>query len=183
MHLVIKSFLLVCLQVINNACATQAIVSVLLNCSHPDVLLGDTLSEFREFSQSFDAAVRKLYFLIFLVACYKGVKTIHKVIRSKCFIITSSLNIYKYEVCLAVLQSILGKGFISRERLTSAAWIPPDVFPHSEFEFISSSDERFGPQQLRSDSTSSQRLCEVSCRSQGQVSILRASVWSAAEYI
>uniref|UniRef100_A0A671VPB0 Ubiquitin carboxyl-terminal hydrolase n=1 Tax=Sparus aurata TaxID=8175 RepID=A0A671VPB0_SPAAU len=44
-------------QVINNACATQAIVSVLLNCSHSDMLLGDTLTEFREFSQSFDAAV------------------------------------------------------------------------------------------------------------------------------
>lgn len=45
-------------QVINNACATQAIVSVLLNCTHSDMLLGDTLTEFREFSQSFDAAVR-----------------------------------------------------------------------------------------------------------------------------
>ncbi|GAA6081817.1 ubiquitin carboxyl-terminal hydrolase isozyme L5 isoform X1, partial [Tachysurus ichikawai] len=43
-------------QVINNACATQAIVSVLLNCSHPDMELGETLTEFREFSQSFDAA-------------------------------------------------------------------------------------------------------------------------------
>uniref|UniRef100_A0A8C7XP62 Ubiquitin carboxyl-terminal hydrolase n=1 Tax=Oryzias sinensis TaxID=183150 RepID=A0A8C7XP62_9TELE len=48
-------------QVINNACATQAIVSVLLNCSHSDIVLGDTLSEFREFSQSFDAAVRYWY--------------------------------------------------------------------------------------------------------------------------
>lgn len=47
----------VCLQVINNACATQAIVSVLLNCFHSDMSLGDTLTEFREFSQSFDAAV------------------------------------------------------------------------------------------------------------------------------
>lgn len=44
-------------QVINNACATQAIVSVLLNCTHPDMHLGETLTEFREFSQSFDAAV------------------------------------------------------------------------------------------------------------------------------
>uniref|UniRef100_A0A8C1QWY4 Ubiquitin carboxyl-terminal hydrolase n=1 Tax=Cyprinus carpio TaxID=7962 RepID=A0A8C1QWY4_CYPCA len=44
-------------QVINNACATQAIVSVLLNCTHPDMHLGETLSEFKEFSQSFDAAV------------------------------------------------------------------------------------------------------------------------------
>ena len=44
-------------QVINNACATQALVSVLLNCSHSDMLLGETLTEFREFSQSFDAAV------------------------------------------------------------------------------------------------------------------------------
>lgn len=49
---------------INNACATQAIVSVLLNCTHQDVHLGETLSEFKEFSQSFDAAVSILYFLI-----------------------------------------------------------------------------------------------------------------------
>lgn len=48
------------LQVINNACATQAIVSVLLNCTHQDVHLGETLSEFKEFSQSFDAAVSSL---------------------------------------------------------------------------------------------------------------------------
>ncbi|XP_006834246.1 PREDICTED: ubiquitin carboxyl-terminal hydrolase isozyme L5 [Chrysochloris asiatica] len=47
-------------QVINNACATQAIVSVLLNCAHQDVRLGDTLSEFKEFSQSFDAAMKGL---------------------------------------------------------------------------------------------------------------------------
>lgn len=54
---------IVSFQVINNACATQAIVSVLLNCSHSDMSLGDTLTEFREFSQSFDAAVssRPLY--------------------------------------------------------------------------------------------------------------------------
>ncbi|XP_023662296.1 ubiquitin carboxyl-terminal hydrolase isozyme L5 isoform X2 [Paramormyrops kingsleyae] len=47
-------------QVINNACATQAIISVLLNCTHSDMQLGDTLSEFREFSQSFDAAMKGL---------------------------------------------------------------------------------------------------------------------------
>jgi len=47
-------------QVINNACATQAIVSVLLNCTHQDVLLGDTLTEFKEFSSSFDAAMKGL---------------------------------------------------------------------------------------------------------------------------
>ncbi|NP_001133540.1 ubiquitin carboxyl-terminal hydrolase isozyme L5 [Salmo salar] len=47
-------------QVINNACATQAIVSVLLNCTHSDMLLGETLTEFREFSLSFDAAMKGL---------------------------------------------------------------------------------------------------------------------------
>ncbi|KAF6274862.1 ubiquitin C-terminal hydrolase L5 [Rhinolophus ferrumequinum] len=47
-------------QVINNACATQAIVSVLLNCTHQDVHLGETLAEFKEFSQSFDAAMKGL---------------------------------------------------------------------------------------------------------------------------
>jgi hypothetical protein len=47
-------------QVITNACATQAIVSVLLNCSHEDLKLGDTLTEFKDFSQAFDAHVRHL---------------------------------------------------------------------------------------------------------------------------
>lgn len=65
--LLICIFLSVCFQVINNACATQAIVSVLLNCSHSDMLLGDTLTEFREFSQSFDAAVRPRYFFVLFV--------------------------------------------------------------------------------------------------------------------
>ncbi|ESO84586.1 hypothetical protein LOTGIDRAFT_236234 [Lottia gigantea] len=47
-------------QVINNACATQAIISILLNCSHQDVELGETLKSFKEFSQSFDPALRGL---------------------------------------------------------------------------------------------------------------------------
>lgn len=47
-------------QVINNACATQAIVSILLNTTHPDVFLGETLAEFKEFTQSFDAAIKGL---------------------------------------------------------------------------------------------------------------------------
>ncbi|XP_052790500.1 ubiquitin carboxyl-terminal hydrolase isozyme L5-like [Mya arenaria] len=47
-------------QVINNACATQAILSILLNCSHPDLTLGDTLSSFKDFSQTFDPALRGL---------------------------------------------------------------------------------------------------------------------------
>lgn len=42
-------------QVINNACATQAILSILLNASHPDVNLGPILTEFKDFVNSFDA--------------------------------------------------------------------------------------------------------------------------------
>ncbi|XP_067686534.1 ubiquitin carboxyl-terminal hydrolase isozyme L5-like [Haliotis asinina] len=47
-------------QVINNACATQAILSILLNTHHADVELGDTLGSFKEFAQSFDPALRGL---------------------------------------------------------------------------------------------------------------------------
>jgi len=47
-------------QVINNACATQALLSVLLNVKHEDLSLGDTLSEFREFTKDFDPALRGL---------------------------------------------------------------------------------------------------------------------------
>ncbi|CAG9856949.1 unnamed protein product [Phyllotreta striolata] len=42
-------------QVIENACATQAILSVLLNTRHPDLKLGHTLTELKEFCRGFDA--------------------------------------------------------------------------------------------------------------------------------
>ncbi|GLV33924.1 Ubiquitin carboxy-terminal hydrolase L5 [Carabus blaptoides fortunei] len=47
-------------QVINNACATQAILSILMNCRHSDLTLGPTLSEFKDFCQSFDANMKGL---------------------------------------------------------------------------------------------------------------------------
>ncbi|KAJ8039106.1 Ubiquitin carboxyl-terminal hydrolase isozyme L5 [Holothuria leucospilota] len=47
-------------QVINNACATQAILSILLNCQHSDVDLGEQLKEFKEFSASFDPHMKGL---------------------------------------------------------------------------------------------------------------------------
>ncbi|KAF0301480.1 Ubiquitin carboxyl-terminal hydrolase isozyme L5 [Amphibalanus amphitrite] len=47
-------------QVINNACATQAILSVLMNTNHPDVELSSTLTELRDFTAGFDPATRGL---------------------------------------------------------------------------------------------------------------------------
>jgi ubiquitin carboxyl-terminal hydrolase L5 len=43
-------------QVITNACATQAILSVLLNVD--GIEIGDKLNEFKEFTQAFDAEMK-----------------------------------------------------------------------------------------------------------------------------
>jgi ubiquitin carboxyl-terminal hydrolase L5 len=47
-------------QVIENACATQAIISVLLNCKHSDIDLGDNLKDFKSFVSNFDPDTKGL---------------------------------------------------------------------------------------------------------------------------
>lgn len=47
-------------QVINNACATQAILSVLMNIQEQGVTLGPTLQDLKEFCGSFDAGMKGL---------------------------------------------------------------------------------------------------------------------------
>lgn len=47
-------------KVINNACATQAILSILMNCIHPDLKLGSILSDLKDFCSSFDAQTKGL---------------------------------------------------------------------------------------------------------------------------
>ena len=48
--------LLLAKKVINNACATQAIASILLNCA--DVEIGETLSDFKSFTAQFPPDMR-----------------------------------------------------------------------------------------------------------------------------
>lgn len=47
-------------QVIENACATQAILSILLNSRHSDLKLGATLTDLKEFCVGFDAHMKGL---------------------------------------------------------------------------------------------------------------------------
>jgi len=47
-------------QVIENACATQAILSVLLNCEHNDVDIGTNLKDFKSFVSCFDPDTKGL---------------------------------------------------------------------------------------------------------------------------
>jgi len=47
-------------QVIQNACATQAIVQILMNLDNKECELGSVLSEFKEFTKSFDPSMKGL---------------------------------------------------------------------------------------------------------------------------
>lgn len=47
-------------QVIENACATQAILSVLLNCEHDDIDIGANLNDFKSFVSCFDPDTKGL---------------------------------------------------------------------------------------------------------------------------
>lgn len=58
--LIDSSFIFFLLKVIGNVCATQAILSILLNCKHSDVSIGPNLEEFKNFCQSFDPTIRGL---------------------------------------------------------------------------------------------------------------------------
>lgn len=59
-------------QVINNACATQAILSVLMNISSGGVNLGSTLQDFKEFCSSFDAGMKGL-----TLSNSESIRTVH----------------------------------------------------------------------------------------------------------
>ena len=48
------------LQVINNACATQAIMSVLMNITDNNITLGSTLTDFKEFCGALDSETKGL---------------------------------------------------------------------------------------------------------------------------
>jgi len=47
-------------QVISNACASQALINLLLNTNTEEIQLGPTLEQFRSFTSSFDSATRGL---------------------------------------------------------------------------------------------------------------------------
>ena len=54
---------------IKNACATQAILSVLLNADHPDVALGSVLENLKKFTAGFDPMVGLCSFVAYYHTC------------------------------------------------------------------------------------------------------------------
>jgi len=59
-------------QVINNACATQAILSVLMNIASSEVKLGATLQEFKEFCATFESTMKGL-----TLSNSEAIRTVH----------------------------------------------------------------------------------------------------------
>lgn len=49
---------------IQNACATQALVNLLMNAESPDIQLGPILADFRSFTADFDAQVSSAPFIL-----------------------------------------------------------------------------------------------------------------------
>ena len=86
-------------QVIQNACATQAILSVLLNTEHETMSLGGTLQGFKEFSMSFDATMKGL-----ALSNSEEIRTVHNSF--------SRQNLFEFD------QKMATKGKSSKGRLT-----------------------------------------------------------------
>jgi len=61
-------------QVIQNACASQALINLLMNCDHDDIDLGPILHEFKQFTAGFDPTTKGL--------CLSNAEQIRKVHNS-----------------------------------------------------------------------------------------------------
>ena len=67
-------------QVINNACATQAILSVLMNIDDPKIELGSMLTDFKDFCSFFDPILKGL-----TLSNSEQIRTVHNSFASQTF--------------------------------------------------------------------------------------------------
>jgi hypothetical protein len=90
-------------QVIQNACATQALISILLNC--PGVELGPTLTDFREFAMAMDPAMKGL-----ALSNSERIRQVHNSFSRYTRIIAIIFTCHVIRVAVRV-------GFVSRQKL------------------------------------------------------------------
>ena len=99
-------------QVISNACATQAIVNLLLNVKSDDIKLGPILEEFKSFTSDFDPAVS-------LFQGCSGTHDYENYFRTAAFVLATP-NLFVLLIIALLVNNCLSWMFVDLEKKTTS---------------------------------------------------------------